>query len=91
MGNIILRLIDTDTLGKHLYQRQRDEEKVFSLIKDERDRAKDKFDNFHQRIVAMEKMLEIITNESRLKIIMEKELENKNNSYSNNVSSQNHI
>ena len=72
MGNIVLRLIDTDTLGKHLYQRQRDEEKVFSLIKDERDRAKDKFDNFNQTYVAMEKMLEIITNESRLKIIMER-------------------
>ena len=77
MGNILLRLIDTDTLGKHLYQRQRDEEKVFSMIQDERDRAKAKFDDFHQRLEKMEKMLEILTNDSRLKIIMEQEKENK--------------
>ena len=42
MGNIALRVFDMDTLSKQLYQRQRDEEKVFSLIKDERDGAKNK-------------------------------------------------
>ena len=77
MGNIVLRFVDTDTLGKHLYQRQRDEEKVNCMIKEERDRAKIKFDDFHNRIQKMEKMLEIITNESKLKIIMEQEKENK--------------
>ena len=76
MGNLVLRAFDFDTLSKHLLKRQRDEQKVFSMIQDEKDRAKVKFDDFHNRVQKMEKMLEIITNESRLKIIMEKELEN---------------
>ena len=87
MGNIILRFFDTKTLDRHVYRRYREEEEISKFMKDERQRAKDKFDNFHQRIEAMEKMLEVITNESRLKLIMEKELENKNNNYNNNVSS----
>ena len=45
-----------------------------------------KFDDFHNRIQKMEKMFEILTNESRLKILMEQEKENKkNNNYNNNV------
>ena len=91
MGNIILRFFDTKTLDRHINHRYKQEEEISKFIKDERQRAKDKFDDFHQRIVAMENMLEIITNESRLKLIMEKELENKNNNYNNNVQKQNHI
>ena len=85
MGNIILRFFDTKTLDRRVYHCFKQEEEISKFMKDERERAKNKFDDFHQRRVAMEKMLEIITNESRLKIIMEKEFENKNNNYNNNV------
>ena len=78
MGNMILRtLYDERELQSHLLRRKSEERQIENAT-DQLIQNKALFEDVKKRMDNMEKTLEILTNDSRLKDVMEREVERLN-------------
>ena len=86
MGNIVLRKCYTEQeLQSHLLRRK-SEERQIERATDQLIQNKTLFENVKKRMDNMEKTLEILTNDSRLKDVMDREVERLNELKRNNLS-----
>ena len=84
MGNLILRTFyDERDLQSHLLRRK-SEERQIERATDQLIQNKTLFEDVKKRMDNMEKTLEILTNDSRLKDVMDRELERLNELKRNN-------
>ena len=78
IGNMILRLFyDKRDIRRHLLEIERQEEEA-NTINEQNRSNKILLENVNKRMDNMEKTLEILTNDSRLKDVMEREVERLN-------------
>ena len=78
IGNMILRLFyDKHDIRRHLLEIDRQEEEA-NMINEQNRSNKILLENVNKRMDNMEKTLEILTNDSRLKDVMEREVERLN-------------
>ena len=86
MGNMILRTFYTEQdLQSHLLRRK-SEERQIERATDQLIQNKTLFEDVKKRMDNMEKTLEILTNDSRLKDVMDREVERLNELKRNNLS-----
>ena len=86
MGNMILRTFyDERDLQSHL-PRRKSEERQIERATDQLIQNKTLFEDVKKRMDNMEKTLEILTNDSRLKDVMEREVKRLNELKRNNLS-----
>ena len=86
MGNMILRTFyDERDLQSHLLRRK-SEERQIERATDQLIQNKTLFEDVKKRMDNMEKTLEILTNDSRLKDVMDREVERLNELKRNNLS-----
>ena len=86
MGNMMLRMFYTERdLQSHLLRRK-SEERQIERATDQLIQNKTLFEDVKKRMDNMEKTLEILTNDSRLKDVMKREVERLNELKRNNLS-----
>ena len=86
MGSVLLRMFYTEQdLQSHLLRRK-SEERQIERATDQLIQNKTLFEDVKKRMDNMEKTLEILTNDSRLKDVMEREVERLNELKRNNLS-----
>ena len=86
MGSVLLRMFYTERdLNRELMQRK-SEERLLERSTDQLIQNKTLFEDVKRRMDNMEKTLEILTNDSRLKDVMEREVERLNELKRNNLS-----
>ena len=86
MGNMVLRTFyDERDLQSHLLRRK-SEERQIERATDQLIQNKTLFEDVKNRMDNMEKTLEILTNDSRLKDVMDREVERLNELKRNNLS-----